>query len=73
MRIIIYISLLLTVCFPNVFFSQTSNSVNAQLAQVKEYIADKDYAQGISSLTILLQENPNDNNIYSICRIITVF
>ena len=64
MRIIIYISLLLTVCFPNVFFSQTSNSVNAQLAQVKEYIADKDYAQGISSLTILLQENPNDNNIY---------
>ena len=64
MRIIIYISLLLIICFPNINFSQTSDSVNAQLARVQEYITDKNYAQGISSLTILLQENPNDNNIY---------
>ena len=64
MRIIKNIFLLLIVFFPNIYFSQTSDSVNTQLAQVQEYIADKNYAQGISSLTLLLQENPNDNNIY---------
>lgn len=64
MRTIRYIFLLLIICFPNIYFSQTSDSVNSQLAQVQEYIADKNYAQGISSLTVLLQENPNDNNIY---------
>ncbi len=64
MKTIIYIFLLLTICFPNISFSQTSNSVKEQLAQVQEYITEKNYAQGISSLTALLQENPNDNNIY---------
>ena len=64
MRIIKYIFLSLIVFFPSLYFSQTSDSVNTQLAQVQEYIADKNYAQGISSLTLLLKENPNDNNIY---------
>ena len=66
MRIITYIFLLLMVCIPNIHFSQASNSVNVQLEQVKQHIADKNYAQGISILTILLQENPNDNNIYRV-------
>ena len=64
MNITTYIFLLIIIQIANISFSQTTDSVNVQLEQVQQHITDKNYAQGISILTVLIQENPNDNNIY---------
>ncbi|MDK2819081.1 MAG: hypothetical protein KFW21_06505 [Spirochaetota bacterium] len=64
MKITKYILLLIIIQITSISFSQTTESVNVQLEQVQQHITDKNYALGISILTVLIQENPNDNNIY---------
>ncbi len=55
---------LLLLFAPALVFSQTTEYVSRELQNVKTYIEDKNYAQGLSTLNELLQKNPNDNNIY---------
>ncbi|MGL5955952.1 MAG: tetratricopeptide repeat protein [Brevinema sp.] len=49
---------------PMLVFPQTKAEIDNKLFQVAEYISNNNYAQGLSTLNLLLQENPNNNDIY---------
>ncbi|MGL4676414.1 MAG: tetratricopeptide repeat protein [Brevinema sp.] len=49
---------------PILIFPQTKVDINNQLLQVSKYISENNYTQGLSSLNALLQQNPNDHDIY---------
>ncbi len=60
MRVLLIIAFLTA----GISHSQTTELINSELQKVNEYIIEKNYAQGLSTLNTLLQQNPNDSNIY---------